>query len=847
MPSLTEQEAQARSKLLRVESYELALDLTGAADPPRSGDGEAELFRSTTTIRFTATPGAETFAEVSPVSLRSARLNGVPLDPAALADGRLRLTDLQAENELVVDADFGYSHASEGMHRFVDPADGEVYVYAQPSIAQAPGFMACFDQPDLKAPVTVRVTADPSWLVRGNSEGKQLAPGQWEFDPTPPLATYLITVAGGRFHERRAEHDGIPLGLYARASLAEHLDRDADELFEITAACLDRYHALFGIRYPFGGYDQVFAPEFSWGAMEFPGCVLIRDELVFRSAVTDTEREHRAVLMAHEMAHMWFGDLVTMRWWDDLWLNESFAEYLGWRVVAEATRWRHAWTSFSVARKTWGYAADQRPTTHPVAASEVPDTAAALSNFDGISYAKGSAVLRQLVSWLGDEAFLAGLRAYFDAHAYGNATLADLLAALSRASGRDLTGWAEAWLRRPQVNTLRPAVTLDEHGRYASVAVRQTAPADHPTPRPHRVEIGLYESDGGDLVCRDRVEVDLDPAVDRGQTPVPALVGRPASELLLVNDGDLTYAKLRLADGARLSELLPRLTDPLARALLWTSAWDACRDGELPASEFVALAAAALPAEPHLGTFETALELAVGTMIERYLPLADRPPAYRALADACRRVLDAAEPGGSWQLAAARGLVRCAGAADVSWLEGWLAGVDVPVGLPVDADLRWAILLRLAELGAAGADRIAAEQERDRSARGLEAATRCRAALPDPAAKADAWRIITADRELSNRIVVAAAEGFWRPGHAELTESYVERFFDEIGATAQWRSEQMLTAVTRAAYPSYAVAAATVAAAEARLARDGLHPVIRREIVDATDDLRRALVAREVR
>jgi aminopeptidase N len=837
VPSLTMREAQVRAELLAVEAYELDLDLTGGPD----------TFRATTTVRFTATtPGADTFAEVWPLTLRSARLNGVALGPDALADGRLRLPDLQADNELVVEADFRYSHASEGMHRFVDPADGEVYVYAQPSIAQAPAFMACFDQPDLKAPVTVRVSADPRARVRGNSDGKLLAPGRWELEPTPPLPTYLITVAVGPYHEVRSAHDGIPLGIYARASLAPYLDRDAAELFEITAACLDRYHQLFGIRYPFGGYDQVFVPEFSWGAMEFPGCVLIRDELVFRSAVTDSDREHRAVLIAHEMAHMWFGDLVTMRWWDDLWLNESFAEYMGWRVVAEATRWRDAWTTYGVARKTWGYAADQRPTTHPVAAIDVTDTAAALSNFDGISYAKGSAVLRQLVSWLGEEAFLAGLRAYFDAHAYGNATLADLLAALSRASGRDLTGWARGWLRAPEVNTLRPEVTVDAHGRYAAVAVRQTAPPAYPMLRPHRIMVGVYEERGGSLVRRERVTVDLEPAGDGGRTPVPALAGTAAGALLLVNDGDLTYAKLRLAEGAGSLDALARLADPLARALLWTAAWDACRDAELPAEEFLALAVTALPEETQLAVFEAILATTLHTVIGQYLPPAARPAGYDLLAGACRRLLARAAPGSGPQLAAARGLVGCAGAGDVAWLEGWLAGSGGPAGLTIDADLRWAVLLRLAVLGAADEDRITAEQRRDRSARGVEEATRCRAALPDPARKAAAWRLVVADRDLSNRIVVAAADGFWRPEHAVLTAAYVPRYFEEIGATADWRSDQMLAAVTRAAYPGYAVEPATLAAARARLARDDLHPIVRRAIVDASDDLRRAVAARSV-
>ena len=828
MPSLTRQEAHARAELLSVQSYQVDLDLTRGAGS----------FRSTTTVRFTAaTPGAASFAELRPVALHAARLNGAELPGGALAGGRLRLPDLQEQNELVVEADYGYSRASHGMHRFVDPVDGQPYLYAQPSITGAPGFLACFDQPDLKAPVAIRVTADPDWLVRGNGPARPVAPGRWELPAGPPLATYLIALVAGPYHQLRAEHDGIPLGLLARGSLARHLEREAPELFEITAACLDRFHQLFGIRYPFGRYDQAFVPELSWGAMELPGCVLVRDELVFRGAVTEPERERRAVLVAHEMAHMWFGNLVTMRWWDDLWLNESFADYLGWRVVAEATRWRTAWTSYAVGRKAHGSAADQRPSTHPVAATEVPDTVAALANFDGISYAKGSAVLRQLVAWVGDEAFLAGLRGYFDTYAYRNATLADLLAALSAASGRDLTGWAAAWLRQPQVNTLQLEATVD-----GEVGLRQTAPPEFPVLRPHRVLVGVYDLDGGRPVLRERLPVDLDPQRDGGLTPVPGLAGAGGA-LLLVNDGDLTYAKIRLGDRPDPAELLPRAADPLLRALLWSSLWDMCRDGELPAGRLVSVAAATLPVETEPGVFESILERTIDPVVGRYLPPGRRRPAYAAVAGACRVVLAAAGPGSGAQLAAAQGLIRCAGEPDLGWLEEWLAGAGPP-GLAVDPDLRWAILLRLAVLGAAGEDRIAAEQERDRTARGDQAATRCRAARPDPAGKERAWQLVTADRERSNRIVTAAAEGFWQPEQADLTAPYVARYFDEIGAAAAWRPGQLLAAVTTAAYPGFAVEPATLVAAERRLAGEPLHPTVRRAVVDATDELRRALAAR---
>jgi aminopeptidase N len=843
--SLTMQEAVARAASVTVDAYALDVDLTGGP----------ETFRSTTTIAFTVVADrTDTFVQVRPVALDRARLDGADLDPTSLADGRLPLTDLAAgRHELTVEAEFPYSHASEGMHHFVDPADGERYVYAQPSIAQAPAFMACFDQPDLKAPVTLRVNVDPGWRVRANSDGQQTSPGRWEFAATPPLATYLITLAAGPFHEVTSVHDGIPLGLLARVSLAEHLDREAPELFEITGACLDHYHELFGIRYPYGKYDQVFAPEFSWGAMEFPGCVLVRDELVFRSAVTDTQRQSRAVLVAHEMAHMWFGNLVTMRWWDDLWLNESFADYLGWRVVAEATRWRSAWTAYSVARKTWGYAADQRPSTHPVAPGEVADTAAALANFDGISYAKGSAVLRQLVARVGDEAFRSGLRAYFETHAHGNATLADLLAALSKASGQDLTDWALVWLREPGVNLLRPQVQVGADGTYSSVQVVQSAPQADPVLRPHRIRVGVYGSDGHGGIGQDSIGQDSagGPVVRRAVAPtdlqgavaeVPGLVGVAAGALLVVNDDDLTYAKIR-TDGDLVS-LLPRVADPLARAVLWTAAWDACRDAELAPDRFVALAAAALPHETEVPVFETMLQGSVETVVERYLPPVARSAAYAALAGACRQVLAQAPPGGDAQLAAARGLVACAGRDDLRWLAGLLVGEGVPDGLAVDQELRWTVLLALVTHGGAGEEEIDAERQRDPSARGVQEATRCRAAQPDASAKEQAWRVIVADRDLSNRVVVAAAGGFWRASQLELTDDYVERFFGEAGDLARSRPQQLITALAREAYPSYAVEERTLVLAERCLADDDLPPVLRRVVVDCTDDLRRALAAR---
>ncbi|WDZ84820.1 aminopeptidase N [Micromonospora cathayae] len=825
MPSLSRVEATARGALITVESYRVDLDLT-------AGD----RFRSHATVEFRATPGAATFVEVKPAHLVRVRLNDRDLDPGLLADNRLPLAGLAATNTLTVEAEMAYSNTGEGMHRFVDPVDGETYLYAMSFLDDVQRLYAAFDQPDLKAPVTLSVTAPPEWTVAANGLlAATPRPGRWEFAPTVPLSTYLVSLIAGPYHARHDEHDGIPLGLYCRRSLAAHLDADAEELFAITKQCFDRFHAMFTERYPFGKYDQAFVPEFNAGAMENPGLVTLRDDYVFRSAVTDTQREQRATTIAHEMAHMWFGDLVTMRWWDDLWLNESFAEYLGTRVTAEATRFDRAWTTFAMKRKAWGYAADQRPSTHPVAPEEVADAAEGLLNFDGISYAKGASVLRQLVAWLGDEAFLAGLNAHFAAHRFGNATLADLLSGLSAASGRDVTDWAERWLRRAQVNTLRAEVAVDSDGRYAEVAIVQTAPATHPVLRPHRIGVGLYSTDG----TLRRREVDL----DGDRSVLAELTGEPAARLLLPNDGDLTFAKVRLdpASVAAVPLVLPGLADPLARALLWGEALHAATDGERPVTELVALIAAVLPAETEVVIAEDVLSLS-RSLVDRYLDPAARAAALTEVAGACGKLLVGASAGGSLQLAAARGLI--AASTDTRLLGGWLAGRDVPDGLAVDADLRWLLLRRLVVLGAAGEAEIAAEATADPSAKGAEEAARCRAARPDPAAKQAAWEVVSHDTELSNRLVEATVAGFWQPEQAELTAPYVERYFADMPAAARRRTAWVADEVAQLAFPRYAVAARTRELAAALLARDDLTPGLRRVVTDADDDLRRALTAR---
>jgi aminopeptidase N len=827
MPALQRTEATVRAHLLDVRSSSADLDLTR---------GE-RLFRSTTVIRFgCAEPGAASFVDVEPVALLRAELNGTPLDLATLDGNRLPLPGLAAENELLVEADMAYSHTAEGLHRFTDPADGAAYVYGSCGPDLAPKVFACFDQPDLKAPFAFTVTAPDDWTVIGTGAASRLADGRWQIVPAGPISSYLVTVVGGPLHAVHDEHDGIPLGLYARRSLAAELDREAADLFEVTRASFDRLHGLFEERYPFGGYDQVFVPEFNWGAMENPGCVVFRDEMLFRSAPTDSQRAMRAMVVCHEMAHMWFGDLVTMAWWDDVWLNESFAEMLGYRIAAESTRHTSAWTSFSARRKGWGYDADQRASTHPVAATATGSVAEALGNFDGISYAKGASALRQLVHWLGDKAFFAGLNAYFAEHRWGNADLADFLAALGAAGGRDVPAWADLWLRTTGVDVLRIETDADGDTLTGAVLVNDGI-------RPHRVRIGVYDRAGEALVLRTKLDADVAPG---GRTALPELAGAARPALLLPNDDDLTWALIRLDahSAATVAAALSAVPDDLARAVLWEHARDLARCAELPAAGYLRLVADHLPAESSDAIVEAVLRFATDHVVARYLAPADRPAALGLLGDAVRALLARPDAGESLRIAALRGAVAtAAGPARIAELAGWLDGRDLPDGIPFDHDLRWAGLAVLAAAGAVDEERIAAELAADPSDTGEQGAARARAALPTEAAKEQAWERMFTPDALSNQLLTATADGFWRSGSPELQAAYRERYFAQI-PTAGERGGAVAKALGAGLFPSGAAEPETVRAAEACLARTDLAPALRRCLADELDDLRRAVAHR---
>ncbi|MFF0836520.1 MULTISPECIES: aminopeptidase N [unclassified Streptomyces] len=824
MSVITRDEAQLRAQLLDVHRYTVELDLT-------TGD---ETFDSRTVIRFTARSAGDTFVELKPARLRTVTLDGQPLDPRTLDGNRLPLPGLTAgEHELRVDAAMRYSRTGEGMHRFTDPSDGETYVYTQMFLDDVQRVLAAFDQPDLKAVFELTVTAPENWTVLANGVTEHLGQGRWRAAPTPPISTYLVAVAAGPWHTRRTEHRGLPFGVHCRRSLAPYLDADADEILDITRACFDRYHEKFEEPYPFDSYDQAFVPEFNAGAMENPGLVTFRDDFVFRSAVTDTERQTRAMVIAHEMAHMWFGDLVTLKWWDDIWLNESFAEYMGYQTTLEATRFTQPWVEFGVTRKAWGYDADQRPSTHPVAPEAVDDTAAALLNFDGISYAKGASALRQLVTWLGEKNFLAGINIHFERHRFANATLADFIDSLAAATDRDVPAWADAWLRTTGVDTLTPRVAAADGTCALTV--------DRAGSRPHRVTVGLYDrdlTDEGRLTPREQLGVDVPQS-----TPQP-IGKRPA--LVLVNDGDLTYAKIRF-DAESFEAVragLSGLPDPLTRAVVWNALRDAVRDGELQPGAYLEAARTHLPLETDLALAQGVLAFAAHEVTDRYLRPEDRPAALATLGSLCRDLLRRTEDGDNpgLRLVAVRHFIDVAAHPDT--IAAWLADDTVPGGPELDPELRWRILGRLAVLGATDEAAIAAELERDPSASGREGAATCRAALPDPEAKRAAWDAMFATDDLSNYLFTATARGFWQPEQADLVREYVPRYYQDAVALAARRGPAIASAAGRWAFPYHAVDAENLALGEACL-RDA-EPVaaLHRRLVDELDDLARALRVR---
>jgi aminopeptidase N len=788
---ITRAEAAERARLLSVGSYEVSLDLT------RGG----EVFGSTSVIRFScAEPGASSCADLIAENVREITLNGAALDPAAACSGgRIALPGLAARNELRVVADCRYSSTGAGLQRAVDSADGKVYLYTNFEPADARRVFANFEQPDLKAEFAFHVTAPAHWAVLSNQPAPEPEPvipagrggepaAVWHFPPTPRISTYVTAVAAGEYHLVGESHTTpggqvIQLGLGCRASLAAHLD--PGDIFQITRQGLDFYTVLFQTPYPFAKYDQLFVPEFP-GAMENAGCVTLGEQFLFRSRVTDTMYQVRAEVILHEMAHMWFGDLVTMRWWDDLWLNESFAECCAVLASAEATRFTGAWTTFSGGRKNWGYMQDQLPSAHPVAANAPTLTEAAV-NFDGISYAKGASVLKQLVAYVGRDAFFTGVRAYFAEHSFGNATLADLLRVLGQTSGKNLSDWSRSWLETAGPNTLRPEFETGPDGKFTSFAVLQEAPERHPVLRPHRIAIGLYNfadsaaGPGGEpraLVRTQRAEVEVSGA----RTPVPELAGLPRPDLILLNDDDLGYALIRFDPRslATLTSSIGAFADSLARTVCWSAVIDMAQRAELSLPTFTAMLCSGMGAEQSVSLVQT-LHHVAAQVIARFADPRWVPRGKQRLAAAAEELLHAAGPGSDHQLAWAQLLGWTATTpGQLDLLAGLVDGSIVLPGLVVDTELRWALLQRLCTVGRASDAEIDTEAERDPTDAGHRHAAACRAAVPDAGHKAAAWALLAGSRDLGLETLAEVASAFAQPEHAHLLGPYADRYFEAL-------------------------------------------------------------------
>ncbi|WP_182524132.1 aminopeptidase N [Nocardioides dongkuii] len=837
--NLTRDEAATRAALLDVTSYAVDLDLT---------TGE-KTFASTTTISFTcAEPGASTFADLVDATVHEITLNGEPIDPAtAYQDSRIALSGLAAENVLVVRADCTYSRTGEGLHRFVDPVDDRVYLYSQFEVPDARRVYTTFEQPDLKAPFTFTVTAPSHWKVVSNSPSPEPedagdGTGVWRFAPTKPMSTYITAIVAGEYHEvqhvYRGKHGDIPLGHFCRQSLVEHLD--VEELVKITEQGFAFFEEAFDYPYPFGKYDQLYVPEYNMGAMENAGCITLRDEYLPRSRQPRSFYEFRCSVILHEMAHMWFGDLVTMKWWDDLWLNESFAEWACYHAEVEATEYTDSWTGFANARKQTGYRQDQLPSTHPIAADN-HDLQAVEVNFDMITYAKGASVLKQLVAWVGLEDFMAGLRQYFKDFAFGNSEFTDLLAALEQASGRELGGWAQEWLQTAGVNTLAAEFELDDEGSYTRLAVRQTAHPDWPTLRRHRIGIGFYDEVDGRLVRRDHVEVDVDGEL----TEITEAVGRRQPDLLLLNDSDHTYAKIRLDERSLATAVggLSRLDDSLARALVWGAAWDMTRDAEMSATAYVDLVLANIGSETDAWGVSR-----IPTYAAQAVTLYSAPENRDALRarweSGLRALLLDAEPGSDQQLTFARTYAGAARSEQaLADLEALLDGSLEVEGLAVDQDLRWTLLTALAAAGVAGEDRIAAEETRDGTISGQEKAAGARAAQPTAEAKAAAWDAAVLRDDTPNETQRSIILSFQRAGQDDVLTPYVERYLTEADTIWDRLGTQRASTALEFIFPRQLVSQDLLDLYDAWLESSPAPPAAKRYVREGRADVARALAA----
>lgn len=862
--NITRAEAAARSDVISVTSYDVVLDVTSTGP----------TFSTDTTVVFACTtPGASTWIDFISPEVTSVSLNGQSLavsgSDSVVHGARITLPNLAETNTVRVIGQGKFMNTGEGLHRFIDPVDNETYLYTQFESADARRMYACFEQPDLKATFTLTVTAPGHWKVISNSPMAQIVDNHseeggdtktWSFEPTARISTYITALVAGPYFEVRDEYSGpfgtYPLGLFCRASLSQYLD--SEEIFEVTKQGFAFFEDQFKVGYPFGKYDQLFVPEFNAGAMENAGCVTFLEDLIFRSRVTMAAYEQRANTILHELAHMWFGNLVTMTWWDDLWLNESFAEWAAHYANVHATRYSDAWTTFANLRKAWAYRQDQLPSTHPIAADMV-DLDAVRVNFDGITYAKGASALRQLVAWVGEPEFMAGIKVYFDKHAWGNTQLSDLLTELEATSGRDLSGWTREWLQSSGVNLLRPIIELDDAGNYTRVVIEQEPPSSpvgvEQTLRSHRVGVGLYDLVNYDLVntgvegagSRELVRRDfLSLDVTGSHTEVTELVGVKQPDLLVINDGDLTFAKVRLDDRSwkTATEHLCEISDSLTRAVIWSAAWDMTRDAEVSTGDFLRLVLSGVERESDVGVTSGVLRQ-LSMAIDQYAAPQHREQYRIELANRTRELALAAEAGSDHQLAFAKVFIGNATTNDqLETVTGLLEGSIEWEDMPVDTDLRWSMLNALVRAGGKGQSDIDAELVRDNTATGKRQATLAAASIPTMAAKEAAWTEVFTNTALPNTLIEATIGGFQTPDHPELMSAFVDRYFAEIPQIWKNQTMEMAQVITSGMFPVFVPSPALVQKTNDFLAT-ATHSTMIRLVTEARDGVERALRAQE--
>ena len=835
--NLTREEATERASIISsVTRYEISLDLT-------RGDTD---FGSFTRIEFDAREGASTFADLVSNNVHSIRLNGNALDPfSAHQDNRIALNNLAEHNVLEVDASCQYMHTGEGLHRFVDPADGQAYTYSQFEVPDARRVYTTFEQPDLKSVFTLTVKVPKGWKVFSNaptpSPEEDGDAWTYRFATTEKMSTYITAIVAGPYEGTTASltsSDGrtIDLGVYARASIVDHLD--ADEIIDITRRGFEFFEGAYGIAYPFTKYDQIFVPEYNAGAMENAGCVTFRDAYVFRTRPTEAQMEARANTILHELAHMWFGDLVTMKWWNDLWLNESFAEFMSTLAAAENTRYaKEAWATFAASEKTWAYRQDQLSSTHPIVA-EIRDLADVQVNFDGITYAKGASVLRQMVAWVGQENFMAALKVYFDKHSWGNTVLDDLLVELERTSGRDVRAWSAKWLETAGVNTLAVEVENDEAGNISNLGIRQSYAEGFETLRPHRAVIGFYNLVDGKLTRTDRIELDIDGEL----TVVEEALGKKRPDLLLLNDEDLAYAKIRL-DERSIETAIKHLGDidsSVARGVVWGSLWDTVRDAQMPARKYVDLVLNNIGQETNSTALRTQINNLSATLHSFVAPEAREETRHRA-ADRLWELACVAEPDSDAQLQLLQAFINQTRTEDqYNNVQRLFEGELTLEGLDIDADLRWNLVCRLATGGRFSTEQIAAELENDNTANGQQYAAQAYASIPTAEAKAEYWNKIMVTGELSNMIQRYAISGF-KSGKPELIAQYNEPYFEQIEGIWRSRSHEISMQIIGGMYPSEPTAELLerTEAYLASLPEDAA--ALYRQIAEARDGVARAL------